>query len=193
MVTSETETWRFLVREHNAESVLVYMWGHAWNRMGGSTPRPLNNITQIARFMGPTWDPPGDDSTQVGPMLAPWTLLSGYIASSLQIFFLQDWKYRAVPLQHGHFSFMSKTLIYVLPQLLQCSMQYHVILDHVAMAPGCTEILTRCQQASTDSNNGFSVKCQAITWTTDDCKLWRQSNYTKIVLSALIIDKSPLD
>ena len=23
--------------------------------------------TQIARFMGPTWDPPGSDSTQVGP------------------------------------------------------------------------------------------------------------------------------
>ena len=32
---------------------------------------------QIARFMGPTWDPPGADRTQVGPMLAPWTLLSG--------------------------------------------------------------------------------------------------------------------
>ena len=36
-------------------------------------------ITQMARFMGPTWDPPGADRTQVGPMLAPWTLLSGYI------------------------------------------------------------------------------------------------------------------
>ena len=27
--------------------------------------------------MGPTWGPSGADSTQVGPMLAPWTLLSG--------------------------------------------------------------------------------------------------------------------
>ena len=35
-------------------------------------------LTQIARFMGPTWGPPGDDRTQVGPMLAPWTLLSDY-------------------------------------------------------------------------------------------------------------------
>ena len=34
-------------------------------------------IFLIARFMGPTWGPPGDDRTQVGPMLAPWTLLSG--------------------------------------------------------------------------------------------------------------------
>ena len=29
--------------------------------------------------MGPTWCPSGADRTQVGPMLAPWTLLSGFI------------------------------------------------------------------------------------------------------------------
>ena len=29
----------------------------------------------IARFMGPTWGPSGADRTQVGPMVAPWTLL----------------------------------------------------------------------------------------------------------------------
>ena len=34
--------------------------------------------TLIARFLGPTWGPSGADRTQVGPMLAPWTLLSGY-------------------------------------------------------------------------------------------------------------------
>ena len=33
--------------------------------------------TLIARFMGPTWGPPGADRTQVGLMLAPWSLLSG--------------------------------------------------------------------------------------------------------------------
>ena len=32
----------------------------------------------IAKFMGPTWGPHGADRTQVGPMLAPWTLLSGW-------------------------------------------------------------------------------------------------------------------
>ena len=31
----------------------------------------------IASFMGPTCSPSGADRTQVGPMLAPWTLLSG--------------------------------------------------------------------------------------------------------------------
>ena len=32
----------------------------------------------IARLMGPTWGPSGADRTQVGPMLAPRTLLSGF-------------------------------------------------------------------------------------------------------------------
>ena len=34
--------------------------------------------TQIAEFMGPTWGPSKSCRPQVGPMLAPWTLLSGY-------------------------------------------------------------------------------------------------------------------
>ena len=34
--------------------------------------------TQIARFMRPTWGPPGADRTQVGPMRASWTLLWGF-------------------------------------------------------------------------------------------------------------------
>ena len=37
--------------------------------------------TQIANFMGPTWGPPGACRPQMGPMLAPWTLLSGIILS----------------------------------------------------------------------------------------------------------------
>ena len=36
-------------------------------------------ISLIATFMGPTWGPSGADRTQVGPMLAIWTLLSGYL------------------------------------------------------------------------------------------------------------------
>ena len=33
--------------------------------------------SQIAKFMGPTWGPPGPCRPQMGPMLAPWILLSG--------------------------------------------------------------------------------------------------------------------
>ena len=36
-------------------------------------------FTQIAKFMGPTWGPPGSCWPQMGPMLAQWTLLSGYV------------------------------------------------------------------------------------------------------------------
>ena len=34
-------------------------------------------IPLIAIFMGPTWGPPGSCRPQMGPMLAPWTLVSG--------------------------------------------------------------------------------------------------------------------
>ena len=37
----------------------------------------LGKATLIARFMGPTWGPSGAGRTQMGPMLVPWTLLSG--------------------------------------------------------------------------------------------------------------------
>ena len=52
------------------------------------TGQAVHIITLIARFMGPTWGPSGDNRTQVGPMLAPWTLLPGY--------FYYVWK-RAAP------------------------------------------------------------------------------------------------
>ena len=39
-------------------------------------------ISLIARFMGPTWGPSGADRPHVGPMLAPWTLLSGIVCAA---------------------------------------------------------------------------------------------------------------
>ena len=41
------------------------------------------SLSLISKFMGPTWGPPGADRTRVGPMLAPWTLLSGMIQRDL--------------------------------------------------------------------------------------------------------------
>ena len=35
--------------------------------------------SQIGKFMGPTWGPPGSCRPQMGPMLAPWSLLSGLV------------------------------------------------------------------------------------------------------------------
>ena len=37
----------------------------------------LHQHSQITRIIGPTWGPPGSCRPQMGPMLAPWTLLSG--------------------------------------------------------------------------------------------------------------------
>ena len=41
-------------------------------------PVILIDTSQITKFMGPTWGPPGS-CRQMGPMLAPWTLLLGLI------------------------------------------------------------------------------------------------------------------
>ena len=38
---------------------------------------------QIEKFMGPTWGPPGSCRPQMGPMLAPWILLSGSIGGQI--------------------------------------------------------------------------------------------------------------
>ena len=41
-------------------------------------------ITQIAKFMGPTWGLPGSCRPQMGPILAPLTLPSGYFRFCIQ-------------------------------------------------------------------------------------------------------------
>ena len=48
------------------------------------THREPKMLSLIARFMGPTWGPYGADKTQVGPMLAPKTLLSGIVCYMYQ-------------------------------------------------------------------------------------------------------------
>ena len=72
----------------------IYHW-HAWFSINASLTRSvwddvctglcydITILTQIARFTWPTWGPSGADRTQVGPMLAPWTFLSGHLSLSL--------------------------------------------------------------------------------------------------------------
>ena len=38
-------------------------------------------VTQIPKFVGPTWGPPGSCRPQMGLMLVPWTMLSGYLST----------------------------------------------------------------------------------------------------------------
>ena len=58
----------------------------------------VETATLLARFMGPTWGPSGDDRTQVGPMLAPWTLLSGYTYRYVHILLLSKSGYQQMEL-----------------------------------------------------------------------------------------------
>ena len=61
--------------------------------------------TQIAKFIGPTWGPPGSCQPQVGPMLAPLTLLPGKSNNGQQLWSLTA----AFPLYH----ISNKLLIYM--------------------------------------------------------------------------------
>ena len=59
---------------------------HAHLHMGTALEagvRGMDKQSLIARFMGPAWGPSGADRAQVGPMLAPWTLLSGTVWSAM--------------------------------------------------------------------------------------------------------------
>ena len=50
-----------------------------------------SQASRIARFMGPTWGPPGSCRPPMGPILAIWTLLSGIIWHSM-IWFTRECK-----------------------------------------------------------------------------------------------------
>ena len=41
--------------------------------------------SQIARFIGPTWGPPGSSRPQMGPMLTPWILLSAILLADSEL------------------------------------------------------------------------------------------------------------
>ena len=53
-------------------------WGKLSNVCSRQYFLPEVSSDQIARFMGPTWGPPGTCRPQMGPMLDPRTLLSGW-------------------------------------------------------------------------------------------------------------------
>ena len=93
------------------------LWiGHIWSIMKINVKDRLSVSTQfikcrvnrcrnlgykhslIARFMGPTWGPSGADRTHGGPMLAPWTLLSGMFHTISRLATQIREKFRVCPL-----------------------------------------------------------------------------------------------
>ena len=82
-------SWLFRCHDDNVPVVA------AWPPFQASLDRPTS---QIARFMVPTWGPPGPCRPQMGPMLAPWTLLSGMASCNSKSALLPN-----VPCGHGFF------------------------------------------------------------------------------------------
>ena len=83
---------------------------------------------QITKFMGPTWGPPGSCRPQVGPMLVPWTLLSGYVKHVLALLWSST-----MTKQYAVFGCWAvhekKVLIYVSPKPFTWVLKWDLILN----------------------------------------------------------------
>ena len=65
--------------------LMTILWWNDWWLVINVTSLIFTVPALIARFMRPTWGPPGANRTQAGPMLVPWTLLSGIINRRLSV------------------------------------------------------------------------------------------------------------
>ena len=70
IIWASAGSWLIVILETNLSEILI----NIEKKSGIQFPRLMS---LIARLMGSTWGPPGADRTQVGPTLAPWSLLSG--------------------------------------------------------------------------------------------------------------------
>ena len=66
--------------QHNTKQYLPSVWDII-NSHVVLNEEICNETAQKAKFMGPTWGPPGSCRPQMDSMLAPWTLLSGCTCS----------------------------------------------------------------------------------------------------------------
>ena len=70
------------VVSHRCPRLPLFWFDDSGLRLIGTSASASVWWSLTARSMGPTWGPPGADRAQVGPMLAPWTLLSGLLLES---------------------------------------------------------------------------------------------------------------
>ena len=68
------QSWNSMMLKLEHECVITF---HTKNGGCDYLSMSLSQLTLITSFMEPIWGPSGADRTQVGPMLVPWTLLSG--------------------------------------------------------------------------------------------------------------------
>ena len=67
--------WKIMNCSRFSVTIIVFLFQNSSN-CGGRLLVLSWQTTQITKFMAPTWGP-GSCRPQMGPMLAPWTLLSG--------------------------------------------------------------------------------------------------------------------
>ena len=76
------------IKSWGCQEVIVAMWwqplacqwyGSLVNGAISTVDSHWQEAYQITRFMGPTWGTPGSCRPQMGPMMAPWILLSGLL------------------------------------------------------------------------------------------------------------------
>ena len=124
-----------------------------------------HTTSQITMFMGPTWGPPGSCRPQMGPMLAPLTLLSGILllwkklAGLVKVYCIQHCNDK---LTHwGHFK-MATTLqttfsdAFSWMKICEFWLRFHLSLF----------VKFNQQYSSIGSDNGLApTRQQAIIWT----------------------------
>ena len=75
---------------HVLLNILLWFYHQLFVNISNLYPRVRRGFVtgtyQITKFMRPTWGPPGSCRSQMGPMLAPWTLLSGLVSQGMGIF-----------------------------------------------------------------------------------------------------------
>ena len=115
--------------------------------------------TQIAKFMGPTWDPPGSCQPQMGPMLAPWTLISGYILQ------LRDLIWFLIRLWHGN-------TFHTLPALCEGNHNGNVLCNQLWHHPQNINRASQCVKIVFISIiYGFIMSCKKL------CVIWSFGAY----------------
>ena len=106
--------------------------------------------TLIARFMGPTRGPSGADRTQVGPMLGPWTLLSG---NTCKDEFILKWVLTSHYNNQKVMNFGSIALTFPVIGMIQWSTQYYIVLS--------SALFQRCRETTQYGNRLSVVICTA--------------------------------
>ena len=140
--------WRDWIIIYRSMKFLCVSWGaffcvgykplwfrasHRWD--------PMAKATQIAKFIGPTWGPHGSCRPQMGPMLGPWTLLSGNIFPKCGVSHLTS---RSRPPTSRDKTIYLATLFAIIP-------------EH-------KKLMNKCHSLIVPSNGLISTYTETLTW-----------------------------